>query len=233
MSARMLEPGAHHSGELWIPELNPYQNKDKRLEYFWVPPRLPLQSSRFTGKEDALKWIEDSLLGKCSPDRPNNCHTVNLHGPGGIGKTQIALTFAHRFRDRFSSVFWIPSQTRTAVEHEFLEVENLEIARTLRLPTFKAGDEGSAHGIAYSVLEWLESSRNIGWLLIFDDVDLSAAPDVIELIPSTTCVRGHVIITSRALLNRPFAKTYRVDPLQVEESRALLKTYLGLSPYEQ
>lgn len=163
-------------------------------------------------------------MGKCSPDRPNNCHIVNLHGPGGIGKSQIALAFAHRFHDHFSSIFWIPSQTRTAVEHEFLE-----IARTLRLPTF---EEGSAHEIAYSVLEWFESSRNTGWLLIFDDVDLSAAPDVIELIPSTTCVHGHVIITSRALLNLPFAKTYRVDPLQVEESRALLKTYLGPSrPY--
>lgn len=188
-------------------ELNPYPNKGKRLEDFWVPPQLPVQSSCFTANEDALKWIEDSLLGKSSPDRPNNCHTVNLHGIAGIGKTQIALAFANRFRDRFSSVFWIPSQTRTAVEHKFLE-----IARTLQLPTFEAGDE---HEIAYSLLEWLESSRNIGWLLIFDDVDLSAAPDVKELIP--TCVHGHVIITSRAPLNLPFAMAYRVGPLQVEE----------------
>ena len=207
-----------------LAELNIYQNKDKRLEDFRVPSRLPFQFSRFTGRKDALKRIEDSLLGKCPLDCPNNCHTVNLHGLGGIGKTQIALAFAHRFRDRFSSVFWIPSHKRTTIEHEFLE-----IARTLQLLTTEAGDEGSPHEIAYSVLEWLRSSRNKDWLLIFDDVDLSAAPDVIELIPSTTCIHGHAIITSRAPLNLPFAKTYRVDPLQVEESRALLKTYLGLS----
>ena len=202
-----------------LAEPNTFQNEDNRLEDFRVPPRLPFQSLQFTGRDNVLKWIEGSLLGKCPPDCTNNCHIVNLHGPGGIGKTQIALAFGYRVRDRFSSVFWIPSQTRTAVEQEFLQ-----IARTLRLPTSEAVDEGLAHEIVYSVLGWLKNSRNINWLLIFDDVDLSAAPDIIELIPSTTCVHGRAIITSRAPLNLPFAKTYRVDPLQVEESRALLKT---------
>jgi hypothetical protein len=187
-----------------------------------------MQSLRFTGREDALEWIEASLLGKCPLNCRNNCHTVNLYGPGGIGKSQIVLAFASRFYDRFSSVVWIPAQTRAAIEHEYLE-----IMRTLRSPTLELGGEGRVHKAFYSTMEWLNSSRNNDWLLIFDDFDLSATPNILELIRSTACNHGHVIITSRASADLPFLKTYRVGPLRADESRALLKSSLGPThPYD-
>jgi hypothetical protein len=134
------------------------------------------------------------------------------------------MAFADRFCNRFSAVFWIPSQTRTTIEQEYLR-----IARTLQLPTVEAREGSSAREVAYLVLEWLKRSRNTNWLLIFDNVDLSAAPDIEELIPSTTCVHGHVVLTSRAPLKLPFAKMYQVGPLGADESTALLKKDLGPS----
>ncbi|CAO2658489.1 Nn.00g062120.m01.CDS01 [Neocucurbitaria sp. VM-36] len=205
-------------------EVSIHQHNDKMMEIFQVLSPIPPQSPNFTGREETLRTMKHALLGECPPDCPNDHHTINLHGPGGIGKTQIALEFAHRFRNQFSSVFWIPSRTRSSIEREFLQ-----IARSLRLVTSVTGDDDSAHEIVHSVLEWLKKSRNTDWLLIFDDVELLTAADIMDLIPSTTCVHGHAIITSRIPMNLPFARTYTVDPLRLMESRALLKKYLNIS----
>ncbi|KAF2822306.1 hypothetical protein CC86DRAFT_410676 [Ophiobolus disseminans] len=164
-------------------------------------------------------WPED--LQKQTNARILLYKYMALYGQGGIGKTQIALEFAYRFNERFSSMLWIPCGTRTSIEREFVE-----IAHTLKLLNHETEGGDSATEIALSVLEWLKGSRNTDWLLVFDDICRSTEEVVEKLIPSTTCVHGHVLITSREPLRYSFAKTYEVDTLKVEESRALLRTYL-------
>ncbi|KAI0439626.1 hypothetical protein F4803DRAFT_30551 [Xylaria telfairii] len=138
-------------------------------------------------------------------------------------ETQIALEFAYRFHHMFSSIFWIPARSRATAEQAFVEM-----AHSLGIFTLNDTNTRLVRWSIDSLLEWLNESNNDDWLLIFDDVDISAVPDILEMIPSTTCTHGHIIITSRAPLNLPFAKQpYMVDHLPPDESVELLKYHLG------
>jgi predicted ATPase/DNA-binding SARP family transcriptional activator len=63
------------------------------------PPRIPLQLTAFFGREADLDRLQDLL----NPDRgghfANPTRLVTLTGPGGIGKTRLAIEFARRFGD--------------------------------------------------------------------------------------------------------------------------------------
>jgi predicted ATPase/DNA-binding SARP family transcriptional activator len=63
----------------------------------WRPPRhnLPTQTSLFIGRESELADIKGLLLGEPA------CRLLSLIGPGGIGKTRLALAAAARIRDSF------------------------------------------------------------------------------------------------------------------------------------
>lgn len=59
-----------------------------------VPRQLPADVGSFTGRGDALTQLDELL--DAAPARP-----VVLHGPGGIGKTTLAVHWAYRVIDRF------------------------------------------------------------------------------------------------------------------------------------
>ncbi|MFJ1603656.1 TIR domain-containing protein [Streptomyces sp. NPDC088253] len=76
-------------------------------------PRLPSSTGRpdvwnvrrrnpdFSGREAEIAQLRDGLLsGQQAVVRA-------LHGMGGIGKTQIALEYAHRFASQYDLVWWI------------------------------------------------------------------------------------------------------------------------------
>ncbi len=65
-------------------------------------PNLPAQSTPFIGREAELAQIGSYL------DDPA-CHLLTLVGPGGIGKTRLAIEVASRLLDRFSDgVAFVP-----------------------------------------------------------------------------------------------------------------------------
>ena len=72
-----------------------------------LPPgsRLPFQRNAvFTGRVEPLKALARALI---HGESASTLVTQAVHGMGGIGKTQLAVEFAHRYGRYFCSVHWL------------------------------------------------------------------------------------------------------------------------------
>ncbi len=118
--------------------------------HWLVPlPRNPL----FTGREEILEAVHRRLhAGQVvALTQPSA-----LHGPGGIGKTQLALEYAYRHALEFSAVFWIVAETGASIVASLLR-----IAELLGLP---ARQEADQQRMVAAVQRWLSTHSH--WLLI-------------------------------------------------------------------
>jgi tetratricopeptide (TPR) repeat protein/transcriptional regulator with XRE-family HTH domain len=64
-----------------------------------VPMQLPADVSAFTGREEQLAYMDALLAG--ASDQPNAVIVSALSGTAGVGKTALAVHWAHQIRDRF------------------------------------------------------------------------------------------------------------------------------------
>ena len=119
-----------------------------------------------------------------------------LYGLGGVGKTQLALEYAHRFMADYDLVWWVPS--------ERAEETSAALADLARKMGLKVGDNVAE--AAEAALEELRRDTTPHWLLIFDNAD-----DPKQLEPYLPTGSGHVLITSR---NQ--AWTHSAEPLEVD-----------------
>lgn len=137
------------------------------------------RNSVFTGRGRLLEELRDELLG--------TTHRVvrpqALHGLGGVGKTQVALEYAHRFRADYDMVWWINAQQPDSVR---AALANLAEELGLRV----GQNIADAANAALEALRRGEPTSR--WLLIFDNAD---HPN--DLAPYLPGGDGHVIITSR------------------------------------
>jgi hypothetical protein len=137
---------------------------------FNVPPRLRY----FTGRHDLLDRLRAGLA-----DRSPVAVTA-LRGLGGVGKTQVAIEYAHRHAAEFDLVWWVEAEQASLVGERLAD-----LADRLGLPT-----TGRVPDDANAVLDALR--RRERWLLVFDNAE---DPDALR--PWLPAGPGQVIITSR------------------------------------
>lgn len=58
----------------------------------------------FTGRQDLLAKLR-TRLSDTAPKQWN--HRIALYGLGGVGKTQLALEYAHNEKAKYERVYWI------------------------------------------------------------------------------------------------------------------------------
>ncbi|EME80972.1 uncharacterized protein MYCFIDRAFT_76918 [Pseudocercospora fijiensis CIRAD86] len=109
--------------------------------------------------------------------------TVAIYGLGGVGKTQIGLEYAHRYRSLYQACFWITCDTVVKTTQGIVE-----IARLLDLQGF---DLVQTHALA-AVKNWL-CTCDEKWLVIFDNA--GNPDDIAELWPSSS--EGSILLTSQ------------------------------------
>lgn len=71
----------------------------------------------FVGREEDLKFLAAEMRAGGSPSRPMK--TVCLSGLGGVGKTQLASEFAHRYGSYFrGGIYWLNLSNPDAIAEE-------------------------------------------------------------------------------------------------------------------
>ena len=156
---------------------------------------LPAETTPFIGRLDALEgireWLESSRL-------------LTLTGPGGIGKTRLALKLATDMADNFNDgSFFVPLAPIQAVEHM---VQG--IAEVLKIPLTTDEDP------KYQLLRYLRHKR---LLLVMDNYEhlLAGANIVSEILQAAPAVT--ILATSRERLNLQSEAVFNVEGMALPD----------------
>ncbi len=162
---------------------------------------IPARNPAFTGREGLLAAVRERL-------QAGQAGVVQaLHGMGGVGKTQLAAEYAHRFGDSYDLAWWINAEQSALIADQ---VSELGTALGWIAP-------GSGHEAVRTAV--LAEMRQRGrWLLVFDNAGRPA--DVTPWLPGGS---GHVLITSRERGWEEIAAPIGVDVLTRAESIAMLQ----------
>jgi tetratricopeptide (TPR) repeat protein len=180
--------------------------------FIGVPPRI----ASFTGRADELDHL-DVILMRHKPAAVTQASVgrAAVQGMGGVGKTALAIEYAHRFRGLYAGVCWCPAETRTGLLGALAS-----LAVTLDAAS---ADEADVEKAANAALRRLAEQRAT-WLLVYDNVP---APDhIADLLPSAG---ARVLITSRFSDWSEVADDVALDVMPVEEAVAFLQSRTGRS----
>ena len=165
-----------------------------------VPGRL----ARFVGRDALLTDVHARLTGGA------RVALVALDGMGGVGKTSLAIEYAHRHADEFDVVWWVPAERADLVETNLAG-----LAEPLGLT---AGSDAEA--------VWAALGRVASWLVIFDNVE--DVEDVARFQPSGG---GRVLVTSRRRAARELGVAVPVTTFARSASLELLRARVpGIDP---
>ncbi|GAA2071637.1 FxSxx-COOH system tetratricopeptide repeat protein [Streptomyces albiaxialis] len=165
---------------------------------------VPRRNPRFTGRDDLLNQVQQRLM-----DAERDASVCALVGMAGIGKTQLAAEYAHRFSSDYDVVWWINSDQRGTQRDRYAELSTELGLRT-----------GSEPGERIrAVREALRKGEPSGrWLLIFDGWE--ETEEAARILPRGG--PGHVLITSRNRGWREIADLQEVPVFDRAESTGYL-----------
>ncbi|HEY2656022.1 MAG TPA: DUF4062 domain-containing protein [Solirubrobacteraceae bacterium] len=158
-----------------------------------VPRRLPVATTSLIGRAQAIDDVA-GLLGE------TGTRLVTLTGPGGIGKTRLALAVGERLADRLDSGTVFVALAGVTEPEQVLAA----IARAVGLEL--SGTDAPLPAL-------VERFGDARWLLILDNLDyvVDAARDLGELL--ARCPEVAILATSLAVLQLRGEHEYVVPPL--------------------
>jgi|GEM_PF-3709804 len=137
----------------------------------------------FIGRDAYLKQIHESF---------RSCETMRtqvITGLGGVGKTQLALEYAYRYKAEYAYMCWITASDDATSQNSIRDFLLL-----IKAPEAEASE--NARRVAF--VKWLDSQEgNAGrWLLIFDNAD-GDMNLIRPYLPKNENAKGDILITTR------------------------------------
>ncbi len=157
--------------------------------------KVPARNPNFTDRDQELNELKHALAAGSAV----TVHSV--HGMFGVGKTQLAVEYAHAHATDYSLVWWIAAGQPDSIPQQFTD-----LAKRLDLDPIE-----DPEALQAQVRDKLRSVP--GWLLIFDNAD--RANDIQPWLPTGPLppgIPGHVIVTT---LRGGFRAVGRVMDLEV------------------
>ena len=176
-----------------------------------LPNHLPIQPTPFIGREKEVAAVLHELLRE-------DVRLVTLTGPGGVGKTRMALYVAEQLRAHFADGIWFVSLA--PISDPDLVIHTI----TQALGLWEAGEQ--------SMLEQLQVFlRERQVLLLLDNFEqvIRAAMHVADLLSS--CPHLKVLVTSREVLHVRAEHEFPVPRLSLPDPKCL-PDLVALSQYE-
>jgi predicted ATPase/class 3 adenylate cyclase/DNA-binding CsgD family transcriptional regulator len=165
------------------------------LENF--PNNLPVQPTPFLGRDHEVAVLRDLL-------RREEVRLVTLTGPGGTGKTRLALQVAAEVSDQFKSgVFFV---NLAPISNPALVVPTIAEALVIR--------EESGQALLEQLTEHLHQRQMVLLLDNFEQV-VSAAEQIAALLAA--CPRLKMLVTSREVPHVRAEHEFPVPPLAVPD----------------
>ncbi|KAF1974055.1 HET-domain-containing protein [Bimuria novae-zelandiae CBS 107.79] len=159
------------------------------------------EAAQFVAREKELSKMHELLHSHGRSSRSS----VVLHGLGGIGKTQLAIEYIMRHKEKHTAIFWL-----NANDEDSLRLSFRDIAQQILMHHPSAGVlcnvdlDGDLDGVVRAVKTWLNFKDNTRWLMIYDNYDNPrtanhadrSVVDVRRYLPESD--QGSVIITTRS-----------------------------------
>ncbi|KAL8264227.1 hypothetical protein R6Q59_022357 [Mikania micrantha] len=204
---------------------------DKEIENL---DQIPFAKNRFfIGREKELAEIETAFFGsgdfqenesrsKCKKVKSS---VVCINGGSGMGKTEVALEFAHRYSQRYKMVIWVGG------ECEYLRQNLLNSLLNLGIDVSADGEKERGRIRSFDEQEAEAFKRikqelfgDMPCLLIIDNLETEKewweGKDLHDLIPRNTW-STHVIVTTRLSKVKSF-KTMQLQPLPLSDAMMLI-----------
>lgn len=151
--------------------------------YEMLPPSI---GKLFKGREDLLDSLRQQLLPRAGSHF--DARRVALWGNGGVGKTRLAVEYAHTFGHQHSALLAV-----TATSPGELQSSIADLAGCLGLDQ----KDSTEIEVRYkAALDWLGDPQHRNWFLLIDNVDDDASFAAAEAL-IRKLRHGHVVITTR------------------------------------
>jgi tetratricopeptide (TPR) repeat protein len=185
----------------------PYPKKSRMP--LWMVPQA--RNRFFTGRDNVLDALYEYFTSKQSA-RPIQA----LSGTGGIGKTQIAVEYAYRYRNRYGAIFWVRADA-----HDLFSADITAIAEGLGIPQAERNNE---QRLFRAVRQWLQQNRR--WLLLLDNLEDLHWID--QIIPPQC--NGHVLFTTHIQAVGNIARPLIIEKMTPDDSVLFLLRRVRIIP---